>query len=198
MAKIKHVYGNLLRVAIPLTITIRQLVEGEETEVTSDFYPNQSFPTKVVLRGSGTVRYEYTASIDGNVATFQDKGTVRIGTYQVEVLCFDENANPMRFMQRDAVEVYDATKDAGIVAGVEFEAETHTLDGVVFYYAKGDKGDKGVGIASVEQIVTSDESGGVNIVRVTLTNGEYSDFEVRNGKNVEPTVDAETETLILT
>lgn len=40
----------------------------------------------------------------------------------------------------------------------------------------------GEGIASVEQTTTSTESEGVNEVTVTLTNGNTSTFEVRNGK----------------
>lgn len=45
----------------------------------------------------------------------------------------------------------------------------------------GQDGENGVGIASVEQITTSTEDGGTNLVRLTLTNGAYVDIEVRNG-----------------
>lgn len=38
-----------------------------------------------------------------------------------------------------------------------------------------------ISIASVEQIVTSQESGGVNTVRVTLSDGTYNDFDFYNG-----------------
>lgn len=287
--QIKHVYGNVLRIAIPLQQTIRTLVDGEEREETSDFYPNPNFPTNVVLRGSGTIRYEYTATVVGNVATIEDKGDIRIGTYQVEVLCHDENGEPVRYMVRQIIKIVDATIDAGIEAGIEFNVETYTLDGTVFFYAKGDKGDpftyddfteeqilnlkrpalevfaqweetykpnvlnatsnandaavlaaskaeearlaainakadyvgrdnyiyhwnatlqqyektdinvkgdQGVSVESVEQIQTSTESEGVNIVRVTLSNGTTSDFEVRNGKAITPTFDVENKTLI--
>lgn len=40
-----------------------------------------------------------------------------------------------------------------------------------------------ISIASVEQIVTSQESGGVNTVRVTLSDGTYNDFDFYNGAN---------------
>lgn len=39
----------------------------------------------------------------------------------------------------------------------------------------------GVGIKSIEQTTTSTAPGGVNVVTVTLTNGETAQFEVRNG-----------------
>ncbi|QTU85186.1 hypothetical protein J7S26_03100 [Xiamenia xianingshaonis] len=46
----------------------------------------------------------------------------------------------------------------------------------------GPAGADGVGIAFVEQVSTSYADGGVNIVRVTLTDGEASEFQVRNGR----------------
>ena len=42
-------------------------------------------------------------------------------------------------------------------------------------------GPQGVSIESVVQVVTSTEDQGENVVRVTLTDGEQSDFIVRNG-----------------
>lgn len=45
----------------------------------------------------------------------------------------------------------------------------------------GPAGDDGVSIVSVEQTVTTDVPGGVNIVTVTLSNGEESSFRVMNG-----------------
>lgn len=42
-------------------------------------------------------------------------------------------------------------------------------------------GAPGVGIASVEQTVASEESGGENVLTVTLTNGKKTEFVVRNG-----------------
>ena len=46
---------------------------------------------------------------------------------------------------------------------------------------KGEKGDDGVGIASVEQTTTSSTDGGSNVVTVTLSNGSTSTFTVKNG-----------------
>lgn len=59
---------------------------------------------------------------------------------------------------------------------IELEAGNLT-----FGVLKGDKGDTGVGIESIVETQTSEESGGVNIITVTLENGEQSEFEVRNG-----------------
>lgn len=48
--------------------------------------------------------------------------------------------------------------------------------------ADGAPGANGIGIASVVQTYTSTVDGSPNTIRVTLTNGTYTDFQVRNGK----------------
>lgn len=47
--------------------------------------------------------------------------------------------------------------------------------------AQGEKGDAGVGVESFEQTVESTESGGKNIVEVTLSDGTVASFSVYNG-----------------
>jgi len=42
-------------------------------------------------------------------------------------------------------------------------------------------GGGGTGIESIEQTVTSEESGGVNVITVTTSDGATTDFQVRNG-----------------
>lgn len=46
----------------------------------------------------------------------------------------------------------------------------------------GSGGTDGVGISSIDQTVTSEESGGVNEITVSLTDGRQQVFEVRNGQ----------------
>ena len=50
-----------------------------------------------------------------------------------------------------------------------------------FVLAKGDTGNDGVGIASIEQVREVDGSGQTNIWQMTLTDGRTSDFRVKNG-----------------
>lgn len=59
--------------------------------------------------------------------------------------------------------------------------ETIDLTSQMTTTVPGPKGDTGNGIESVEQIQTSLEDSGENIVRVTLTDGTTSYFSVRNG-----------------
>lgn len=46
------------------------------------------------------------------------------------------------------------------------------------------EGGNGVGIEKIEQITTSTESSGTNVIRVYLTNGDTHDFEVKNGRGI--------------
>lgn len=138
---IKHVFGNPLQIAIPLTQRIRTLEGGQEIERTEDFSP--SGDVKVVL-WSNIRTYEYIATMDGNVAIItDDKGEVSSGLYGVTITCLDQDGKPRRFARADAIKIVTYTVDAGIVTGVEFNVETYTLEGAIFFYAKGEKGDKG-------------------------------------------------------
>lgn len=185
--RIKHVYGNVLRLAIPLTQRVRTLVNGEEQETEAPFYPSPNHPVYVDLNKGGGLHKTFVATMQDNVATIQDDGTTPIGVYQVEVKCYDTNNKPCRYMVRAIVEIVDATIDAGIQAGIEFDAQTYTLDGTVYYYAKGDRG---YSVEKVEQIVEATENGGVNVIRVTIEDGHTFDFNVRNGK-LTPTQEEE-------
>ena len=141
--EIRHVFGNTMRVAIPLTMRVRTLSDGVETETEEDFYPNLSYPIEIRLMRDGGYQKSYTPDVSGNVVTFTDDGTLPLGLYQVAVLCKDQNANACRYMVRAIIRVVSATIDAGIMAGVEFDTIDYVLEGAVFFYAKGDKGDKG-------------------------------------------------------
>lgn len=128
--RIKHVKGNVLRLQIPLTIKRVSMDEGSVVEVEEDFFPSPLYP--VYINFKSTLKRAFEGMIDGNVVSMRDQGTLNVGTYQIEVLCNDDDGNPYRYMVRDIIEVVDATADAGIVAGVEFDSETYTLEGAVF------------------------------------------------------------------
>ena len=51
-----------------------------------------------------------------------------------------------------------------------------------FHGIKGRKGDTGISVQSVEQTTTATTDGGINIVTVTLDNGDTAEFQVKNGK----------------
>lgn len=131
MTVIPIVQGNLLRLGIALQVVKITSVEGVVDKQVEDFVPNPNFPVRVLLT-RGSMVCEFTATMEGNVATIEDKGTVHVGKYALTVLCRDDDGNPMRFKQKDAVNIVDLTAEAGIVPGAEFETGTQWLDGAVF------------------------------------------------------------------
>ena len=183
--KIKHVYGNLLRLAIPLTLRTLELVEtevdGETTQeivaTDTDFIPSSNYPVNVVF-SKGNIRISLTASMrDGNVAYIEDSGSIPIGTYDITVTCKDDNGNPYRFKQKTSLSVVDATIDADITLPAEFESAIWYLDAGVFMALKGEDG---LGIVDI-QTQSSSEIGGMNVVTITLTDGTTRTFTVMNG-----------------
>ena len=146
--KIKHVYGNPLSIAIPLDKIVHSIVDGHEVETRSEFYPNPNYDVLVILKGIGLkgiglIRYEYVANVNGNVVSIKDSEEIRVGKYSVEVLAYDENKDRVRYKVNSIIEIVDATIDAGIDPDIEFDIQEYILDGAVYLYAKGDKGDKG-------------------------------------------------------
>lgn len=131
MTVIPIVQGNLLRLGIALQVVKITSVEGVVDKQVEDFVPNPNFPVRVLLT-RGSMVCEFTATMEGNVAVIEDKGTVHVGKYALTVLCRDDDGNPMRFKQKDAVSFVDLTAEAGIVPGAEFETGTQWLDGAVF------------------------------------------------------------------
>ena len=138
--KIRTVQGNVLRLMIPLQVKYMKTVDGETVERTEDFYPSSEYPVRVRL--IGTYRpVVLDASVEGNVVTAVDNGTLAVGSYNVEVKCQDDDGHPCRFAAPCVVSVVRYTKDADIEPGTEFDADTHTLEGACFI--RGEKGDKG-------------------------------------------------------
>lgn len=184
-AKIKHVFGNVLRIAIPLTLRTVELVDvdvdGEieqQAQVTdTDFIPSSDYPVNVVFN-KGAVKVSLKAQMrDGNIAYVEDKGKISVGTYDITVTCNDNDGNPYRFKQNTILQVVDATADAGIATPIEYEVTTWYLDAAIYLVMKGEDG------VGIEDIITesSGEIGGVNTITFVLTNGETRSFTILNG-----------------
>lgn len=175
---LKHVYGNVLRLAIPLDIKTLSVVDGEIEQDEQPFSPSAEHPVLVALK-RGSRSYEYTADMIGNVATIEDRGTLPIGHYSVEVLCVSQSGDPMRFFARSVIDVVEATKDAGLHAGVEFDETQLQLEGCVFLAIQGGTGTS-VGIERID-VDETDEPGEYNTITITLTDGTSKILKVRNG-----------------
>lgn len=175
-AKIPVVYGNVLRLAIPLTLRIVEFVDGEMQATDTDFIPSSDYPVNVVL-SKVAMKKVFEAEMDGNVAFIEDKGTIPVGTYDITVTCKDDAGTPYRFKQRAVVEVTEFTAEAGILPPTEYMVKTWYLDAALFLSLKGKDG---VGIFDI-QIQQSDVIGGENIVTFIMTDGSQYSFSVLNG-----------------
>ena len=176
--KIKHVQGNVLRMAIPLTLRTIELVDGEINATDTPFIPSSEHPVKVVFSKKGSVSVALDATMkDGNIAYIEEKGKIPVGTYAITVTCNDDNGNPYRFKQNAVLYVADATIEAGIEETIEYEVTTWYLDAAIFLALKGEDG---VGIYDIDT-QSSGEIGGVNTVTFILTDGRTRSFDILNG-----------------
>ena len=177
LPKIRLVQGNVLRLAIPLTLRTIEVVDGEVQATDTPFTPSSDYPVMVVL-SKGAVKVSFKAQMrDGNVAYTEDKGTIPVGTYDITVTCNDNHGNPYRFKQSTVLQVFDTTAQAGIETPIEYEVTTWYLDAAIYLALKGEDG---VGIADITT-KSSGEIGGMNTVTIVLTNGETRSFTVMNG-----------------
>lgn len=128
---IRHVFGNVLRIAIPLTL--RTLVKDGDTIVPTDtdFIPSSDYPVNVIF-SKGNKNIAITAEMDGNVAIIEERGKMPVGTYDITVECRDELGQPYRFKQSTVLQVVDVTAEAGIEPTIEYEAETWYLNAAIF------------------------------------------------------------------
>lgn len=127
--RIMHVQGNVLRLAIPLEVIKVSVVNGVAEKTKEDFVPTN--PVTVVLT-CGNFSTKQPATMEENVARVEFLESMKLGVYSVTVVTKDDDGYSMRFKQRTVIEVVDATADAGIAPGVEFNSEAHWLDGAIY------------------------------------------------------------------
>lgn len=140
---IKWVQGNPLKLAIPLQkVTITQ--EGKTTE---DYIPLETETIKVVLESNKSYwrKYEYTpTSITENVVVVEDDSKLPVGKYDVVVLVLEDEKLKRRSKWLYQIEVFDSNEKV-LDEYDDFPdyASGALLDSAIFFFAKGDKGDKG-------------------------------------------------------
>lgn len=144
LPEIRHVYGNVLRLGIPLTLRTIEMVNEKPKATDSDFIPSSNYPVNVIFSKAAVqitqISIEATMR-DDNVACIEDRGTIPVGTYDITVVCNDDSGNPYRFKQLASLKVVDTTAEAGIEKGIEYEVETWYLRAAIFLVLKGDAGE---------------------------------------------------------
>ena len=134
-AEIKHVYGNALRIAIPLNVITTELIEGRVTVVDSPLTPVGD--VTICLISSVGNRISRKATVNGTTALVDLGCSTPVGTYSIEVYCKDGYDNNMRYSQHSAVKVVNSTAEAGITPGVEFDAVKKELSAHIFWLGGG-------------------------------------------------------------
>ena len=172
------VQGNSFSLAIPL----QKYVIVNDEMVLQDYTPAESDVISIQLKGS---RRSYTYSpttIVNNDVTIQLGGYELADIYAVVVSIVKANGQRLRSFRTDQFFIVESSDDltqADIVAGLE--DNVIYLDPSVFVMGeKGDKGDTGVGIASIAKTSTS---GLVDTYTITYTNGNTTTFTVTNGED---------------
>ena len=127
------VYGNVLRLSIPLNLRTIEVVDGNVETTDTDFVPSSEYPI-VVEFGKGAIKIQNNAKmVNGNVVFIEDLGTIPVGEYSITISCRDDNGYPYRFKQNSILKVVDTTAELNIGDGIEYEVNTWYLDAAMFY-----------------------------------------------------------------
>lgn len=173
---VRIVQGNVMRLAIPLTLRTLEKVGDEIQSTDTDFIPTGDV-TVELCKNNGLVKKTLDVEMRGNIAVITDKGTLPVGVYSLTIFCNDNYGNPYRFKETPIVQIVDETKEAGITAPAEYEVGTWYLNPAIYLAMKGEDG---VGIADITTESSSD-IGGMNTITITMTNGQTRTFTVMNG-----------------
>lgn len=138
MATIKRVQGNRLELAIPLQ-TETMTPSGK---VVADYIVPEGAEVRVLLVSAWKNLAFVPTSVSGNLVTVVDNGTLPTGKYAVEVRIKEADGTPLRSKYCNIIEVCDCN-DGVTTQYDDFIEGSVQLDAQVFYFAKGDKGDKG-------------------------------------------------------
>ena len=134
--KVIWVRGNTQALLIPL----EQEVIPQEGEIeTVPYFPEEGAVVTVLLTGR-LRRYSYSPTIDGNLLTIQDNGTLPAGCYNVEVIVQNPDGSSFR-SQWDNQVVVTTQNDSVLTEWDEFKQQDVQARAALFFFAKGDKGD---------------------------------------------------------
>lgn len=134
--KIIWVRGNAQQLLIPLE---KEVVSPSGDITTVDFYPDEEAVIKVILYNDYR-KYEYTPSLDGNLLTIADSGTLAVGCYGVAVTVKNPDGTRLHSNWNHQV-VVTATNNSVLKEWDEFKEQDVKARAAVFFFAKGDKGD---------------------------------------------------------
>lgn len=109
---------------------------------------------------------------------FYGKDQKYTGTYQLTVW---ENYGKVGQTVVDCIGAFRLVANTTLEGGEDPEGLDTEVNDLELSISTAEGGAEGVGIASIEQTVTSTEDGGINEVTQTLTDGTTAVFQIRNG-----------------
>lgn len=135
---IPWVKGNTLNLAVPLQLVTYD--DGKETK--TDYIPPVGSEIHVRIT-SQFEKKEYPFTIEDNVVSFTDDGTLNCGCYGVEITVSEPHTEQVNGQNRRTfkkhIEIYESLDDLGDLPDGEV-----IIDAAIFVQGqKGDKGDKG-------------------------------------------------------
>lgn len=133
--KIIWVRGNTQQLLIPLE---KEVVSPSGDITTVDFYPDEEAVIKVILYNDYR-KYEYTPSLDGNLLTITDSGTLAVGCYGVAVTVKNPDGTRLHSNWNHQV-VVTATNNSVLKEWDEFKQQDVKARAAIFFFAKGDPG----------------------------------------------------------
>lgn len=116
--KIKHVFGNRLRLQIRMTYHEVAVNSGNVNEFNVSLYPLEV--SVRFSKGYGSYNYDVPATYMGDVVTMEDNGTIPVGTWAISVVGVAMGI-PFRYKRDVFLEVVDATEDGGDYANDEVD-----------------------------------------------------------------------------
>ncbi len=131
---IRWIYGNTL----PLAAKLRMTTKTEHGKVTEDYFPPDGSVILPAIVGKYTRKTYSNYTIDGNIVTFADDGTLGVGTYGIEIRVKEPNKN-LRSFKCGSLTILNCSEDIDI--GEFISDGAVVIDAMPYYWAKGDKGD---------------------------------------------------------
>ena len=124
----------------PLLIPLEQEVIRQESEVVNEpYYPEGDATVNVYLVGRNR-KYPFRPTVDGNLLTITEDGSVPAGCYGIEVTVINRDNTRFRSYWPDQVIVTESNPSV-LEEWDEFKLQNVTARAALFFFAKGDKGD---------------------------------------------------------
>lgn len=142
MKRLKWVYGNTL----PMAVSMYEVVVTENGITRQPYIAPEGSTIQVSLVGA--IKRTYEPTVNGNVLTFTDDGTLPVGKYGIEIKVTEPTKNLRSFKCGKFFIIY-SSDDMNV--GEFLASDAVTLDTETFFWAQGEKGDKGDTGATGEQ-----------------------------------------------